>query len=62
MPRVTHTCHTQELDTWHFLFLFSKNFKKIIKNLKKIKKNQKNHILTRDTLTNGVSQLCLNET
>jgi len=54
MPRDTDNamCHTQGLDTWHLYFFFQK-----IK--KEIKKNQKNHRLTRGTLTNGVSQLCL---
>jgi len=66
MPRGTDnaTCHTQGLDTWHFYFL--KKIKNKIKNKKKFKivfkKNQKNHRLTRGTLTNGVSQLCLKGT
>jgi len=55
MPRGTNdaTCHTQGLDMWHSFFK---------KNLKKLKKNQKNNRLTRGTLTNGVSQLCLKGT
>jgi len=57
MPRGTDnaTCHT-----WHFYFLFFKNFKKKLKLKKKLKfflkRNQKIHRLTRGTLTNGVSQ------
>ena len=46
------------------IFKFFFKIKKI-KKLKKInffKKNQKNHRLTRGTLTNGVSQLCLKGT
>jgi len=68
MPRGINnaTCHTQELNTWHFLFLFQKNLKKFKKNLKKIfkkfLKNKKNQRLTRGTLTNDVSQLCLKGT
>jgi len=57
------TCHTHELDTWHFIFIFKffkKRFKKFKEKLKK--KTKKNHILTRGTLTNGVSQLCLKGT
>jgi len=47
------------------LFLFKKKKKKLkIKKKIKIflKKNQKNHRLTRGTLTNGVNQLCLKGT
>jgi len=50
MPRVTHR------DLTRGIFNFLK------KKLKKIKKNQKNHRLTRGTLTNGVSQLYLKGT
>jgi len=35
------TCHTQDLETWHFYFLF---FKKLKKKLKKIKKTTDWHV------------------
>jgi len=61
MPHVTHR------DLTHGIFFkklkkklkILKNFKN---NFKKIKKKLKNHRLTRGTLTNGVSQLCLKGT
>ena len=48
-----HVDNVMSFDTWYFYLFFSKTLKKI----KKLKKNKKNYILTRDTLTNGVSQI-----
>jgi len=47
-------CHVSHRDLTRDIFIYF--FKK---KLIFFKKNQKNHRLTRGTLTNGVSQLCL---